>query len=133
MKEKTLKKRKIGGVGAWVFLGLAGLAAGFANGLLGAGGGILIVFALLRFLGAEVERRDIYANALCVMVPISLVSCIRYASDGRLSLSGFGAYALPALVGGLLGGILLGRLKASFLKKLFGALVIWSGVLLIIR
>ena len=115
-------------------LATAGLLAGFANGLLGAGGGIIAVFAFAHLLrGCEHERRDLYANALCVMLPISALSCVRYAMAGRLVTEGFGIYALPAILGGLLGALLLGRLGASALKRLFALLVIWSGVLLILR
>ena len=97
-------------------------------------GGIVIVLALARLLeGSELEGRDLYANALCVMLPISAVSCVRYALAGNLRVEGFGIYALPAIAGGVLGGILLGRVGATWLKRLFGALVIWSGVLLMIR
>ncbi len=117
-----------------VYLATAGLCAGFVNGLLGAGGGIVIVFALAAILREGItDRRDLFANALCVMLPISAVSCVRYALAGNLSTDGFGVYALPAIAGGVIGGILLGRLRASVLKKLFGALVIYSGILLIIR
>ena len=126
--------RRYGRSKACIFLAVAGLLAGVANGLLGAGGGIVAVFALSHFLrGAGYERRDLFANALCVMLPISAVSCVRYALAGHLVTDGFGVYVLPCLIGGLIGGILLGKLKASLLKKLFGALVIYSGVLLIIR
>ena len=119
---------------AALYLIVTGLLAGFLNGLLGAGGGIPIVFALSWLLGEEIDdRRDLYANALCVMLPISAVSCVRYAIAGNLQTDGFGIYAIPALVGGVLGGILLGRLKASLLQKLFGGLVIYSGILLILR
>lgn len=115
-------------------LAVAGLLAGFANGLLGAGGGIIAVFAFAHLLhGRAVERRDLYANALCVMLPISALSCVRYALAGHLVTEGFGIYALPAILGGLLGALLLGRLGASALKRLFALLVIWSGVLLILR
>ena len=126
-------KKKTGKTGV-PYLVLTGLLAGLINGLLGAGGGIVVVFALSAFLGDAIEDpRDLYANALCVMVPISIVSCVRYATSGHPITEGFGVYALPAVAGGILGGILLGRLRASYLKKLFSALVIWSGILLIIR
>ena len=117
-----------------ILLAFFGFLAGFANGLLGAGGGIVLVLALAKLLTREeLERRDLYANALCIMLPISAFSCLRYALSGNLSTEGFGVYALPAIGGGVLGGILLSRLKAPLLKKLFGALVIWSGVVLIVR
>ena len=126
---KTQKKRS-----ATLLLLAAGLLAGFLNGLLGAGGGIPVVFFLSWMLGEDLkDRRDLYANALCVMLPISAVSCIQYAASGNLRTEGFGLYAVPAIIGGVVGGILLTRLRASLLKKLFGALVIYSGVLLIIR
>ncbi len=111
-----------------------GLSAGLVNGLLGAGGGILIVYALGYALGEEEKDvRDLYANALCVMLPISALSCVRYALGGHLSTQNFSHYVLPALLGGLCGGLLLGRLRTHALKKLFAALVIYSGIILIIR
>lgn len=116
------------------FLPLMGFTAGIANGLLGAGGGIIIVYALNHALGDELsDRRDVFANALCVMLPVAAVSCISYAIAGNLSVSGVGVYAIPAILGGAAGGFILGRINLSFLKKLFAALVIYSGVMLIIK
>ena len=109
-----------------------GALAGVANGLLGAGGGILVVFGLSRLM-KEYEPRDLYASALCVMLPVSAVSCIRYAARGNLPTDEFGVYVLPAVLGGVIGGVLLGKLRGGVLKKLFGALVIYSGILLMLK
>ena len=118
----------------WIKLGLAGLAAGVINGLLSAGGGIVVVIAMSRLLGDTLENKnDIFANALCVMLPLSLFSCMIYALCGDLVAQGFGVFALPAIIGGAVGGALLGKLRAAFVKKLFAALVIISGMLLIVR
>ena len=88
-----------------------GFFAGFLNGLLGAGGGIVAVWALGRGLEGELEDgRDLFANALCVTLPISAVSCLCYALRGSLSTEGIGLYILPAILGGALGGVLLGKL-----------------------
>ena len=111
---------------------LMGALAGVANGLLGAGGGILVVFGLSGLM-KDGEPRDLYASALCVMLPVSVVSCIRYGAGGNLPTEEFSVYVLPAILGGLLGGILLGRLRGAALKKLFGALVIYSGILLMLK
>ena len=118
----------------WKWLCLAGLLAGAINGLLSAGGGIVVVLAISRLLGDSLENKnDVFANALCVMLPLSLFSCIIYSANGNLITQGFGAFAIPAIIGGAVGGALLGRLKASFVKKLFSTLVIISGMLLIVR
>ena len=122
------------GLSSFLRLAVFGLAAGFANGLLGAGGGIIIVFGLSPLLSfSENGKRDVFANALAVMLPVSVVSVISYISKGRLDTDAFGIYALPAVIGGFFGAVLLDRLKLPFIKKLFALLVIWSGVYLIIR
>ena len=113
---------------------LMGVGAGLANGLLGAGGGILIVYALSAALReSSHDSRDLYANALCIMLPISAFSALRYAGAGNLPIEDFFPYVLPAIIGGLAGGFLLEKLHGSAVKKLFAALVIYSGVFLMIR
>ncbi|MBR2388603.1 MAG: TSUP family transporter [Clostridia bacterium] len=115
-----------------ILLALGGILAGFVNGLLGAGGGIIIVFVLSKLI-KEGDSRDIFANALCVMLPLSIVSCTVYVLNGSTSFGGFSIFIIPAILGGLLGGFLLCKINTFFLKKLFAALVAISGVLLFFR
>ena len=116
------------------FLSTMGLLAGITNGLLGAGGGIIVVYALNAAFQDELnDKRDVFANALCVMLPISAVSCLGYALSGELRTEGLGIFIIPAILGGLCGGFLLGKIKASSLQKLFAAIVIYSGITLMIK
>ena len=116
------------------FLPTAGLLAGICNGLLGAGGGIIIVYALnMAFRDTIKDSRDVFANALCVMLPLSAVSALGYALMGKISTEGLSVFVLPSIVGGVCGALLLGRIKAEVLKKLFAALVIYSGLMLMIK
>ena len=111
-----------------------GLFAGVVNGLLGAGGGILIVFGLSPLLGQDKEaKRDVFANALAVMFPVSIVSLIGYIAAGRVSLDGFYEYLIPCAIGGFVGALLLDRIKISFVQKLFAVIVIWSGLWMVIN
>lgn len=137
-------RKRISGVyfrGIWKNLSLlviGGLLAGFCNGLLGAGGGIILVLALRTVLPPDSERsRATYANALCVMLPLSLFTLFRYGQRGVFS-SGLSAdlapvYLLGAVAGGLLGGILLGRTGGKALGRLFAVLTLISGILMIVR
>ena len=107
---------------------LGGLGAGVINGLLGAGGGMVVV-PLLSAMGVRGKRS--HATALMVIVPLSAVSAVLYLVQGRV---GF-ADALPWLPGSLLGAYLGSRLMpksaTGWLKLLFGGLMLWGGVRLL--
>lgn len=124
-----MKKSKIG----FVLLLTGGFLAGIANGLLGAGGGIIIVIILTKLLGDNADSRDIFANSLCVMLPLSVISTVSYATRGGIDFDKFGIYVLPAILGGIAGGILLGRIKTSILRALFSGIMIYSGISLMVR
>ena len=113
---------------------LLGFGAGVVNGLLGAGGGILLVSGLSRLLASA--RRDAhipFAAAIAVMLPLSLFSAYRYKRLGHLLTADFAPLLLPAALGGLLGGVLLHRFSPRSLKILFAAVVLASGVIMVVR
>ena len=114
-------------------LAVGGLFAGFANGLLGAGGGIITVYLLSSLLKDRVSSRDIFANSLCVLFPVSLVSCLVYFSRGGIEVPSLGLFLLPAVVGGVVGGFALSRINTAFLKKIFSLLVVISGIILALK
>ncbi len=104
-----------------------GALAGLVNGLLGAGGGIIITWYLSKKLECE-NRNDVFANAVATMLPISVLSIILYFTKGYIILnSEFYSLLLPALVGGTLGAYLLTKIKFKLVKILFAVLVVISG------
>lgn len=126
---------------AWLSLLALGFGAGLCNGLLGAAGGILFVAILPRLcppavlyppavpLGEHHDRRDILSAAMAVMIPVSVLSSVFYALGGvRPDWGLVTALIPPAVLGGLIGAKLLGRLPENLLRKLFAALVVISGV-----
>lgn len=125
LSEKLKIKRR--------YLILGGLAAGVANGLLGAGGGIIIVWILQKAIGDLTgDSRDVFANALAVMLPISAVSAISYAAAGSMPRDNMTRFILPAILGGLVGAYLLDRLSIESVKTLFCVLVVLSGIIMVI-
>ena len=107
---------------------LLGFFAGLLNGLLGAGGGIILVRGAEKVLPREYhEGRDIFANALCVMLPLSAVSAIAYVLRGSVAGVDFAPFVLPAVIGGVGGGMLLAVIDTRLLRLIFSALVVWSG------
>lgn len=106
-----------------------GFFAGLLNGLLGAGGGIILVRGAGKILPLEFrEERDVFANALCVMLPLSAVSAVAYALRGSVHGLEFLPFVLPAVIGGISGAMLLSVIDTRLLRLIFSALVVWSGI-----
>ena len=107
---------------------LAGAAAGLANGLVGAGGGMLRV-PLLSGAGGLEERRA-FATALGVMTPLCLASLGIYALSGTLARRLSVPYLIGGFLGGILGGLLLKRVPVRALHGVLALLIAEVEVLL---
>ena len=111
-----------------VILGLSAIAAGICNSLIGAGGGIIMSFSLSRLAGEDFpDKRNIYSNSQAAMIPGCALSCYIYSLRGSLDLLSSRFLALPAAIGGLIGSLVLPKIKLRWLKGAFALLVIWSG------
>ncbi len=107
---------------------LLGAIAGFINGFLGTGGGIILLFgSMLPKNKGTSDTRDILAGTAFVTLLLSAVSAIVYFFKGNIILDSLPAYLFPALAGGAMGAWLLDRLPTRFLEKLFAVLVIVAG------
>ena len=120
---KALKKEKI-------MTALSGLSIGFVNGLLGAGGGIIVV-PILKRLG--LERKEAHANAVAVILPITLLSAALYLFKGYASLSDSFIFIPGGLVGSLMGTYCLKKISPVWLKRIFGGFMVYAGVRLLLR
>lgn len=110
----------------WARVVAAGLLAGFASGLFGVGGGIVIVPALALLAGFPHKLAT--GTSLTAIVPISLAGAIGYASAGEVD----GAYALliaaGALVGTVAGTRWLRTVSGPLLQLAFAAFMVLSAV-----
>jgi len=116
------------------FLALTATLSGFCNALLGAGGGILLTLFMGRTLNEEFpDRRDLLATSQAAMIPGCALSCLIYGISGTLDTEGFSLFAIPAVIGGALGSILLNKINSKWIGRIFAALVIWSGIRMIMK
>lgn len=115
-------------------IALTSALAGFCNALIGAGGGILLTLVMGSVIGDRfTERRQLLVTSQAAMIPCCLLSALIYAASGRLDTSNFAVFAIPAILGGAIGSILLDKIKPIWIGRIFSALVIWSGLRMIVR
>jgi len=117
-----------------LFCALAGSAAGLLNGLLGAGGGIVLVLIFASLMPSEEESavKDRFAAALTVMFPVALLSTLLYFKNGHVDTVVLPKMLLPAMAGGASGALLMDRFRSGFLRKLFAIVVIIAGINMLI-
>jgi len=107
-------------------MGTAGILAGFVNGLLGSGGGVLIVLYLT--IIAKIERKNAQATAIAVILPLTVLSSIIYARRGYVDWPLLWKVSIGGIAGAVLGAFLLNKLKSKLLKKLFGIFLVIAGI-----
>lgn len=107
--------------GAWI----AGALAGTVNGLFGAGGGMLLVPLLTRLTDAE--EKEAFACSVCIILPLSLVSLLVYYLQGGEFLSQSVPYLIGGAIGGIGAGVVLKKIKAKWLHRALGLLILWGG------
>ena len=111
----------------FLILATGGIAAGFVNGLLGTGGGIVLVF-VLGMLMRDGAEKDVFVLTLSVTLVLSAVSAAVYVFKGGVDAGKSLVYGIGAIPGGIVGALLLDRLKADTLKKIFGGLLVFAGL-----
>lgn len=114
-----------------LFFCLASFLGGALNGFIGTGGGIIFVFLLT--LMTKNEKKDSYVTTLAAIIPISLVGSISYFNGGSVDFELLKGAYLPAILGGALGAFFVDKLRLKFLNLLFGGLVIYSGITMLVR
>lgn len=109
-------------------LSAGGFAAGVINGIFGNGGGVLVVF-LLGYACRKriVDGRAVFSNVTAAVLPMALTSALIYSSYSPPNISDAVSVGAASLAGGIIGALLLGRISVDALKKIFAAVMIISG------
>ncbi|MFC1517297.1 sulfite exporter TauE/SafE family protein [Candidatus Margulisiibacteriota bacterium] len=101
---------------------LIGASSGFISGLLGLGGGIIFVPALLYLL--KIPQRTAQGTALTVIIPTALSGSIRYYLAGNLDLNLSVWIAAGSMFGVLAGSLFAHKLHPNVLRRSFGAFML---------
>ncbi len=104
--------------------------AGLINGLLGAGGGMLIVPILKKY---GLDQRSTHATSVCIILPICLLSAIIYLIKGSVTIFDALPYLPFSVLGAIIGSLILAKINQELLGKLFGVFMIWAAVQLLLR
>ena len=117
---------------AVIILILIGLAAGVLSGLVGVGGGIILVPALVYFL--NYNQHQAQGTSLGVLTfPVTILAFLSYYRDclntgAPIDLKVILIIAAGFIVGGLLGSSIAVKIDQTTLKKIFALILFYTGI-----
>lgn len=104
---------------------IVGAAGGFLGGLLGVGGGVIFVPAMVLFLGEEQQVAQ--GVSLVAIVSTGLVGSVAHLRQDNVDAPVVAVVAPLAIVAALLGGWLANELPGDVLQRIFGAVILYVG------
>jgi uncharacterized protein len=114
----------------WLVFIVIGLIGGFASGLFGIGGGIVIVPALVYWAGFSQHKAT--GTSLAVLLPpIGLVAALEYYRHGNVDIRAAVILAVMMIIGSWAGAHVANRLPGPYLRLAFGVFISGLGVYLI--
>ncbi len=110
-----------------IIIVLIGIAAGILGGLVGVGGGIIIVPALIYFVGFSQHAAQGTSLGL-IMLPVGILGVLQYYKSGNVDFKVVGILAIGFLIGSFFGSKLALSLPQETVKKIFAILMIIMAV-----
>jgi uncharacterized membrane protein YfcA len=106
-----------------IYLILIGIAAGFLGGMVGIGGGVIIVPALVLLLG--ISQHNAQGISLAMMLfPVGILGVINYYKKGYVDFKYAGLIAIGFLLGSYIGSRFSLSLPQDTVKKIFAVVMI---------
>ena len=106
-----------------LILVIIGLIAGVFGGMFGVGGAIIMIPALVYFLG--VDQHTAQGTSVAIMLPpIGLFAAYNYYKAGEVNIWYAVIIAIAFMAGGYFGSMIALTLPENLMKKIFGILLI---------
>jgi uncharacterized protein len=110
---------------------LLGLLVGALSGIVGIGGGIMIIPALVYFFHMSQHKAQ-GTSLAALLAPIGALAFWEYYKAGNVDLKAGLLIALGFLVGGYFGGVWAQHLPEVVLRRVFGTLLAIIGIQLLL-
>src|SRR5215204_4068169 len=108
-----------------LILVIIGLAAGMLSGLIGVGGGIIVVPALVYFLGFSQHEAQGTSLGL-LLLPVGILAVLNYYKQGHIDLKVIAIMSIAFVLGGWLGSKLSLVLSELLVKRIFAVILFYA-------
>ncbi|MBL7800763.1 MAG: sulfite exporter TauE/SafE family protein [Chitinophagales bacterium] len=106
-----------------LLLAVIGATAGFLSGLMGLGGAVIIIPALVFFLGYTQQQAQGTTLGLMVL-PIGFLAAWSYYQAGNIDIKAVAIMAVTFFIAGYFGGKMATTIDTSLMRKIFSVALI---------
>ena len=106
---------------------IVGLAAGIMSGMVGVGGGIIVVPALVFFLGFSQHEAQGTSLGL-LLLPVGILAVLNYYNKGYIDIRVVLIMSFAFILGGWLGSKLSLALPQEIVKKIFAVVLLYTAI-----
>ncbi len=105
---------------------LAGLCAGAVNGLIGAGGGMVLVPLLTGI--KELDEDEVFPASVSIILPACVVSLLFSPDWSAFSQGSIWGLLAGSALGGVAAGLWGRHVPTLWLHRALGILILWGGI-----
>ena len=110
-----------------IILLFIGLVAGMMSGMLGIGGGIIIIPALVTILGFS--QKEAQGTSLGLLLPpIGILAVMNYYKAGYLDLKAAGIMIITFIIGSYITSKFVVSLPENIIKKIFAVFLLFYSI-----
>jgi hypothetical protein len=110
-----------------LILVVIGIITGFLAGMLGIGGGLIVIPALVMFMG--MTQQGAQGTSLAMMLPpIGIIAAWNYYREGHVDIKFALILAVMFIIGSYFGSKVAIKLSEETLKKIFGVFLLLVAV-----
>lgn len=106
---------------------IIGFAAGILSGLVGVGGGIIVVPALVFFLGFTQQQAQGTSLGL-LLLPVGILAVLNYYNKGQIDLRVVAIMTVTFVIGGWFGSKWALALPEKTVKRIFAIVLFYAAI-----
>ena len=115
------------GIETILLLIIIGVLAGTLSGLVGVGGGIIIVPALILFMGFTQHQAQGTSLGL-LLLPVGILAVVNYYNKGFVDIKVVAVMSMAFIIGGWLGSKLAISLSQETVRKIFAVVLFYTAI-----
>lgn len=82
---------------------------------------------------SNLSQNEAHASAIAVILPLTFISAAMYLFKGYVAFDDVLPFVIFGIIGSIFGALILKKISAKMLKRIFAVFMIYAGIRMILR